>query len=120
MFMEMYLDEVNEVSKAAQRLDESNTVVKILEKLLENLLDCIKNFHLIQDENLEINQKVPKDDIISKQIVKDDILIFSKKISEHIEHPSKLFEAIKIEGFRLKFMKCRFAADSVKYMYLQF
>ena len=46
----------------------------------------------------------------------DDILIFSKTFSEHIEHLSKLFEAIKIEGFRLKFMKCRFAADSVKYL----
>ena len=36
MFMDMYLDEVNEESKAAQRLDENNTVVKILEKLVEN------------------------------------------------------------------------------------
>ena len=36
MFMDMYLDEVNEVSKDDQRLDENNTVVKILEKLVEN------------------------------------------------------------------------------------
>ena len=46
----------------------------------------------------------------------DDILIFSKIFSEHIEHLSKLFEAKKIEGFRLKFMKCRFAADWLKYL----
>ena len=35
-------------------------------------LDCIKNFHLIQDENLKKNQKVPEDDIISKKIVKEN------------------------------------------------
>lgn len=46
----------------------------------------------------------------------DDILIFSKSFSEHIKHLTQLFQAIKSEGFRLKFVKCTFAADSVKYL----
>ncbi|KAA5650412.1 RNA-directed DNA polymerase, partial [Pseudomonas aeruginosa] len=32
----------------------------------------------------------------------DDILIFSKTFSDHINHLTQLFEAIKTEGFRLK------------------
>lgn len=46
----------------------------------------------------------------------DDILIFSKTFSEHINHLTLLLEAIKREGFRLKFTKCKFASDSVKYL----
>lgn len=46
----------------------------------------------------------------------DDILIFSKTFAEHIEHLSKLLEAIKTEGFRLKFTKCTFTSDSIKYL----
>ncbi|CAB3246929.1 unnamed protein product [Arctia plantaginis] len=46
----------------------------------------------------------------------DDILIHSKSFSEHIKHLSQLLEAIKKEGFRLKFTKCTFASDSVKYL----
>lgn len=46
----------------------------------------------------------------------DDILIFSKSYSEHINHLSQLLEAIKKEGFRLKLTKCRFATNSVKYL----
>lgn len=46
----------------------------------------------------------------------DDILIFSKTFSEHINHLTQLLEAIKREGFRLKFRKCAFASDSVKYL----
>lgn len=46
----------------------------------------------------------------------DDILIFSKSFSEHINHLTLLLEAIKREGFRLKFTKCTFASDSVKYL----
>lgn len=46
----------------------------------------------------------------------DDILIFSKNFSEHIDHLTQLLEAIKREGFRLKFTKCTFASDSVKYL----
>lgn len=46
----------------------------------------------------------------------DDILIFSKTFSEHINHLTQLLEAIKREGFRLKFTKCTFASNSVKYL----
>jgi hypothetical protein len=46
----------------------------------------------------------------------DDILIFSKSFSAHIQHLTRLFEAIQVEGLRLKFSKCTFAADSVKYL----
>lgn len=46
----------------------------------------------------------------------DDILIFSKTFDEHITHIKKLMDAIQQEGFRLKFTKCIFAANSVKYL----
>lgn len=46
----------------------------------------------------------------------DDILIFSKSFSEHIQHLTLLFQAIRKEGFRLKFSKGTFAAESVKYL----
>lgn len=46
----------------------------------------------------------------------DDILIFSKSFSEHMNHLTKLLEAIMKEGFRLKFTKCTFAENSVKYL----
>lgn len=46
----------------------------------------------------------------------DDILIFSKSFVEHINHLTQLLEAIKKEGFRLKFSKCTFALDSVTYL----
>lgn len=46
----------------------------------------------------------------------DDILIFSKTFTEHIRHLTMLLEAIKMEGFRLKFTKCTFASDSIKYL----
>lgn len=46
----------------------------------------------------------------------DDILIFSKPFSEHINHLSKLLEAIVREGFRLKITECTFAESSVKYL----
>lgn len=46
----------------------------------------------------------------------DDILIFSRSFEEHIEHLSKLLEAILAEGFRLKFSKCIFARDHAKYL----
>ena len=46
----------------------------------------------------------------------DDILIFSKSFTEHVTHLKRLFQAIKSEGLRLKFSKCRFAAESVKYL----
>ena len=37
----------------------------------------------------------------------DDILIFSKSFEEHLQHLSQLLEAILIEGFTLKFSKCK-------------
>lgn len=46
----------------------------------------------------------------------DDILIFSKTFTEHMDHLTQLLDAIKTEGFRLKFTKCTFASDSVKYL----
>ena len=46
----------------------------------------------------------------------DDILIFSRTFNEHILHIKKLLEAIREEGFRLKFVKCKFASNSVKYL----
>ena len=46
----------------------------------------------------------------------DDILIFSKSYADHINHLSQLLEAIQKEGFRLKFTKCRFATNSVRYL----
>lgn len=46
----------------------------------------------------------------------DDILVFSKSFNDHKQHFEKLFNAIKIEGFRLKFVKCHFAASWAKYL----
>lgn len=46
----------------------------------------------------------------------NDILVFSKDFKEHIDHLSRLLKAIMEEGFRLKFSKCIFAANSVKYL----
>lgn len=46
----------------------------------------------------------------------EDILIFSKTFEEHVNHLKQLLNAIVEEGFRLKLTKCRFAANSVKYL----
>ena len=46
----------------------------------------------------------------------DDILIHSRSFEEHLKHIVRVLEAIKKEGFRLKFKKCTFAASSVKYL----
>lgn len=46
----------------------------------------------------------------------DDILIFSRSFSEHVKHIRSLLDAIRKEGFRLKFLKCSFATNSVKYL----
>ena len=46
----------------------------------------------------------------------DDIIIFSKTFEEHIEHIKLLIEAIKEEGFRLKFLKCKFAQRKIQYL----
>lgn len=46
----------------------------------------------------------------------DDILIHSQTFEEHLYHIEKVLEAIKKGGFRLKFKKCTFAANSVRYL----
>lgn len=46
----------------------------------------------------------------------DDILIFSSSFDEHIRHLRLLFAAIVSEGFRLKFLKCKFACKEVQYL----
>lgn len=46
----------------------------------------------------------------------DDILIYSPSFQEHMKHVKQVLEAIIKEGFRLKFKKCTFASDSVKYL----
>lgn len=46
----------------------------------------------------------------------DDILVYSETFTDHIKHLSLLLEAISREGFRLKFSKCNFAQDSVRYL----
>lgn len=46
----------------------------------------------------------------------DDILIHSPTFEEHLDHIEKVLDAIKKEGFRLKFKKCTFATSSVRYL----
>jgi hypothetical protein len=46
----------------------------------------------------------------------DDILIHSQSFEEHLKHIERVLEAIKKEGFRLKFRKCTFASGSVTYL----
>lgn len=46
----------------------------------------------------------------------DDILIFSNTFEEHTIHIRRLLNAIKTEGFKLKFVKCTIATHSVKYL----
>ena len=46
----------------------------------------------------------------------DDILIFSKTFKEHIGHLEALMKAIYKEGFKLKFIKCNFATNSIQYL----
>ncbi len=46
----------------------------------------------------------------------DDILIFSKSFDEHIGHLRSLLSALIKEGFRLKFVKCKFAKRSIEYL----
>ena len=46
----------------------------------------------------------------------DDVLIFSRTFSEHLQHIRLFLEAVVREGFKLKLLKCRFAASSVDYL----
>ncbi|GBP48076.1 hypothetical protein EVAR_85691_1 [Eumeta japonica] len=43
-------------------------------------------------------------------------MVFSKTFKEHLKHLSKLLDAIAEEGFRLKLTKCKFAAQSVRFL----
>lgn len=47
---------------------------------------------------------------------KDDIIVFSKTFEEHLKHIELLLQAIEKEGMKLKFTKCKFAKDEVKYV----
>ena len=46
----------------------------------------------------------------------DDILIFSKTFSEHLNYIRLALNAIKNENIKLKFIKCQFARKSVNYL----
>ncbi len=46
----------------------------------------------------------------------DDLLIHSTTFEQHMNHLESLANAIKKEGFRLKFIKCIFAAPRVQYL----
>ncbi len=39
----------------------------------------------------------------------DDILIFSKTFTQHLEHLGKILAAVQKEGFKLSISKCNFA-----------
>ncbi|GBP46936.1 hypothetical protein EVAR_30968_1 [Eumeta japonica] len=62
----------------------------------------------------------PKNNIIIiKSITKEDgttYLIPPGFQAEHLKHLSKLLDAIAEEGFRLKLTKCKFAAQSVRFL----
>lgn len=44
------------------------------------------------------------------------ILLFSKYFSDLVTYLEQLIQPTNSEGLRLKFLKCMFAADSVKYL----
>ena len=46
----------------------------------------------------------------------DDVLIFSRTFQEHLNHIALFLETIHSEGFRLKFSKCAFATNEVRYL----
>ncbi|CAB3234337.1 unnamed protein product [Arctia plantaginis] len=46
----------------------------------------------------------------------DDILIFSKNITDHLSHIDKTLTALKNAGFKLNLKKCSFAKESVVYL----
>lgn len=46
----------------------------------------------------------------------DDVLIFSRTFAEHLQHIRLFLDAVVREGFKLKLIKCKFAADSVDYL----
>lgn len=46
----------------------------------------------------------------------DDILIFSETFEDDLKRIQQFLDAVKKDGFRLKLVKCTFAAESVKYL----
>ena len=46
----------------------------------------------------------------------DDVLIASKRISEHIEHEQKVLQQLKEAGLRIKPQKCTFATTEIQYL----
>jgi len=46
----------------------------------------------------------------------DDVLIFLQSFDDHVKHIRLVFDVIRSAGFRLKFMKCKFAVRSVNYL----
>ena len=46
----------------------------------------------------------------------DDILIYSRTFSEHLNHINKVLIALKSENIKLKMSKCKFARKSVEYL----
>ena len=46
----------------------------------------------------------------------DDIIIFSKTLTENIKRLDKVFSILRQHGLKLKMKKCRFFKPSVKYL----
>lgn len=46
----------------------------------------------------------------------DDIIVFSTTFKEHLTRLGVVLDRLKVANVRLKFSKCRFCADSVKYL----
>ena len=46
----------------------------------------------------------------------DDIIVFSRNVTEHLLHLREIFQCIAKAGLKLKPSKCNFAATEVKYL----
>ena len=46
----------------------------------------------------------------------DDIIIYSKTLSEHLVHIEKVLKCLKAAGLKVKISKCQFAQTEVKYL----
>lgn len=46
----------------------------------------------------------------------DDIIVFSKTLSENVQRLDKVFSILRQHGLKLKMKKCRFFKPSVKYL----
>jgi hypothetical protein len=45
----------------------------------------------------------------------DDILIYSKSLQEHVEHPNQVLSILKEHQLFLKFKKCVFPQNQIEY-----